>query len=735
MSMVRVSSQFFIPTGTSGAGDNSGRPQIRYLVNGQFVDLALAGSSASTIEMTVDPSTFVVTASLKNSSGTVISSDTIDLPLESVVVNASYSDGVLTLTLQNGNTVEVDISDIVSGLVNDVKVNGVSVVNADGEAIITIPTALADLTDDSTHRLVTDAEKTGWNAKLSATGDGKDVTVTFSDASARANISTGEKLSVMFGKIKKFFTDLKTVAFTGSYNDLTNKPTIPAAQVNSDWNAVSGIAQILNKPTIPSVNDATLTIKRNGTQVQTFTANQGTDATADISVPTALSDLSDDTTHRLVTDTEKGTWGKAQYLAICDTAAGTVAKVVTVPNFTLTTGTTIAVYFLNKNTVASPTLNVNSTGAKSIYMNNAAATASNLPGGWVLLYYDGSRYQTGNTSNWLQASYSAGANQIRQHCDIIAGAAITANRLIYAKNDNKYYVLAAGATINTTMPILYANSAIASGATGSNNWLIRHQDAKYMFGNGDAVTVTNYAPIFIVGKLSGTTFTVDSTNWYTQTIPSTENSKHYMLIGISYSTTAIRLLPDHPIYEYNAGAFKSINVDTANDQKVYGTKSFYSLGDLSVANGTKSYIYTLPPETLEQASESGYLPVCKGCRLWNGNITAGGNVVFANNYNVNYNLFRVVIGTVNSIYNTEILATRRGSTATTFKGGAEAATIRGIGGYRGSVNGALQLFDVALTVTSSLQWKLVTCENTNIAADGTITHSSGLYIKSIIGVA
>jgi len=35
---------------------------------------------------------------------------------------------------------------------------------------------------------------------------------------------------------------------------ILNKPTIPAAQVNSDWNATSGVAQILNKPTIPSVN-------------------------------------------------------------------------------------------------------------------------------------------------------------------------------------------------------------------------------------------------------------------------------------------------------------------------------------------------------------------------------------------------------------------------------------------------------------------------------------------------
>lgn len=40
--------------------------------------------------------------------------------------------------------------------------------------------------------------------------------------------------------------------FTGSWNDLSDKPTIPAAQVQSDWSAVSGLGVILNKPTIPT---------------------------------------------------------------------------------------------------------------------------------------------------------------------------------------------------------------------------------------------------------------------------------------------------------------------------------------------------------------------------------------------------------------------------------------------------------------------------------------------------
>ena len=48
--------------------------------------------------------------------------------------------------------------------------------------------------------------------------------------------------------------DLADVATSGSYNDLTNKPTIPAAPVQSDWNEddTSDLAYINNKPTIPT---------------------------------------------------------------------------------------------------------------------------------------------------------------------------------------------------------------------------------------------------------------------------------------------------------------------------------------------------------------------------------------------------------------------------------------------------------------------------------------------------
>lgn len=45
-------------------------------------------------------------------------------------------------------------------------------------------------------------------------------------------------------------TGLSPVATSGSYPDLINKPTIPAAQVKADWNASGTVAEILNKPTL-----------------------------------------------------------------------------------------------------------------------------------------------------------------------------------------------------------------------------------------------------------------------------------------------------------------------------------------------------------------------------------------------------------------------------------------------------------------------------------------------------
>ena len=58
-----------------------------------------------------------------------------------------------------------------------------------------------------------------------------------------------------------------------------------------------------NKPTIPTVNNGTLTIQKNGTDVATFGANQSTNTTANITVPTKVGQLENDSGYT----TNKGT--------------------------------------------------------------------------------------------------------------------------------------------------------------------------------------------------------------------------------------------------------------------------------------------------------------------------------------------------------------------------------------------------------------------------------------------
>ena len=61
--------------------------------------------------------------------------------------------------------------------------------------------------------------------------------------------------------------------FSGSYTDLSNRPTIPAAQVNSDWNASSGAAVILNKPVVPP--QPSVTTASVGTAALTYNSGNG----------------------------------------------------------------------------------------------------------------------------------------------------------------------------------------------------------------------------------------------------------------------------------------------------------------------------------------------------------------------------------------------------------------------------------------------------------------------------
>lgn len=82
-------------------------------LGGEYALLSEAGYS---LGLEID-SNYVMTISLKNKAGEVLDSKNIDFPIESMVVNATYENGKVILTLQNGNTLPIDISDMIKGLV------------------------------------------------------------------------------------------------------------------------------------------------------------------------------------------------------------------------------------------------------------------------------------------------------------------------------------------------------------------------------------------------------------------------------------------------------------------------------------------------------------------------------------------------------------------------------------------------------------------------------------------
>lgn len=113
------------------------------------------------------------------------------------------------------------------------------------------------LTEDETaiSSLQTDvkgkADKTDVDNKLSSNGAISDTTVAFTEASARENIVSNEKSSTLFGKVQKWFSDLKKVAFTGSYNDLIDTPS----NATSD---TDGFMSKEDKSTVDSLNSTFL---------------------------------------------------------------------------------------------------------------------------------------------------------------------------------------------------------------------------------------------------------------------------------------------------------------------------------------------------------------------------------------------------------------------------------------------------------------------------------------------
>lgn len=230
--------------------------------------------------------------------------------------------------------------------------------------------------------------------------------------------------------LKADITSLGAVAFSNDYNDLDNLPTIPAAQVNSDWNATSGVAEILNKPTIPAAQvnsdwdavSGVAEILNKPTLAAVATSGDYNDLSNLPTIPTNLDDLGDVNTPTpsngqvLTYNSISGDWEAATP----STGSGTVTSVgLTMPS---------AFNVANSPVTTSGTLAVTGAGTADQYVRGDG-TLANFPstggGGGQIFYFNGNISQGtigGNAYYQLGTAANTGpaANFTRATTGVIA---------------------------------------------------------------------------------------------------------------------------------------------------------------------------------------------------------------------------------------------------------------------------------------------------------------------------
>lgn len=148
-----------------------------------------------------------------------------------------------------------------------------------------------DLHTSNTEIHVTVSDKSGWNNPV------------FTEAEERENIASGDSTPTLWGKVKKWFSSLKAVCFSGSYNDLSDTPTI---------------------------GNATIKIKQGGVEKGSFTTNQsGEDVIVELEESGGSVDPSDITPASIGAVAKTGDKMTGRLIITTPSASPTAAKLIT----------------------------------------------------------------------------------------------------------------------------------------------------------------------------------------------------------------------------------------------------------------------------------------------------------------------------------------------------------------------------------------------------------------------
>lgn len=141
----------------------------------------------------------------------------VDTPLENTVTDGRYDNETLelVLVLVSGQEIRIPVAGMTKVYTGKDTATAATTINDAGEVSVAVKPGGVE----AVH--LSGALLTAINSHLTSTGDTKDNIATFPDQGTRTNLASGDKHSVLFGKIKRWFSDLKTVAFTGKASDLT----------------------------------------------------------------------------------------------------------------------------------------------------------------------------------------------------------------------------------------------------------------------------------------------------------------------------------------------------------------------------------------------------------------------------------------------------------------------------------------------------------------------------------
>ena len=232
-------------------------------------------------------------------------------------------------------------------------------------------------------------------------------------------------------------------------------------------------------------------------------------------------------------------------------------------------GQTILYWLPFAGTSSSATLNLTlangtETGAVAVYITGTTRCTTHVAvGNITLMTYRVNTPIAGTgsyTGWWINRNQDTTTNyydRINYKASVTAVGAIAAGRIGVFNNAGKLMLLST-TPFDVTKPILYVGTAYATGKLTQTNNYISWGTPFSLANTVSGFSGTVGAAVYIKGTLNGSMFT-PAAGVFTTTVPTSEDGFTYILLGLMSTTVNAVLAPEHPMFRYYNGGFKTIS--------------------------------------------------------------------------------------------------------------------------------------------------------------------------------